>query len=168
MRQFISTVILMSVAALAQAEATAGADRLNEIAERGSHVMPFALDKTRHVFEKTPTGGIQQVVALDPADKDQIGLIRKHLSQLAEHFKQGDFSGPKRIHGADVPGTDALSEGAAKMDFTYSELPDGAQITYAAKDPALIAAVHSYFDAQLHDHGRHAVPNMHSLHHGQP
>lgn len=168
MQQALIIAVFMGVAAVAKAETAAGPDRLNDIVERGSHVMPFALDKTRHVFEKTPAGGIQQVVALDLADQAQISLIRQHLSQLAAHFKQGDFSGPVSIHGANMPGVKALSAGAAGMSFSYSELPDGAQIIYTAQDQALIAAVHRYFDAQLHDHGHHAVPGAHSLHHGRP
>lgn len=36
--------------------------RLDEVAERGTHVMPFDLEKTVHVFSKTPEGGSQQVL----------------------------------------------------------------------------------------------------------
>lgn len=34
--------------------------RLDEVAERGSYIMPFDLEKTTHIFDKTKTGGILQ------------------------------------------------------------------------------------------------------------
>ena len=36
----------------------ASEQRLDEVAERGAHVMPFDLEKTVHIFSKTDTGGI--------------------------------------------------------------------------------------------------------------
>lgn len=38
---------------------TADERRLDEIAERGSHVMPFDLEKTTHIFTQTADGWIQ-------------------------------------------------------------------------------------------------------------
>ena len=35
------------------------------------------------------------------------------------------------------------------MNIRYSDLPDGAKIGYEAGDPALVAALHDWFDAQL-------------------
>jgi hypothetical protein len=146
---------------------TASPERLGEIVERGVQVMPFALDKTQHIFNKTENGGIQQVIAKDHADSEQIALIRKHLLNLAQHFATGDFSGPQRIHGEAMPGVKALSMGASKLHFDYSELANGAQIRFRTKEPDLIAAVHQYFDAQLSDHGHHAMSDGHMMHHGQ-
>jgi hypothetical protein len=57
------------------AQGTAGADRQAEVAQRGATVMPFDLDRTTHRFTKSPTGGVQSVVADDPADATQIGRI---------------------------------------------------------------------------------------------
>ncbi len=42
------------------------------------------------------------------------------------------------------------------MNIRYSDLPDGAKIEYEAGDPALVAALHDWFDAQISDHGEHA------------
>lgn len=82
----------------------ASEQRLDEVAERGAHVMPFDLEKTVHIFSKTDTGGIQQVIAKDKADSKQISLIRLHLSQIAEEFQRGDYSNPENIHDATMPG----------------------------------------------------------------
>jgi hypothetical protein len=164
-KTLLSTVLLLSVTTV-QAIPPVDPARLDEVQERGSHVMPFALEKTLHVFNKTKTGGIQQVIAKDAADSEQIGLVRSHLSQLATHFAEGDFSGPRRIHGDDMPGVKALASAAGKVRFVYRELPNGAEIEYRTEDKPLIEAIHSYFDAQLSDHARHAVPGGHGMHHG--
>jgi hypothetical protein len=92
-------------------------------------------------------------------------LVRSHLSQLATHFAEGDFSGPRRIHGDDMPGVKALASAAGKVRFVYRDLPNGAEIEYRTEDKPLIEAIHSYFDAQLSDHARHAVPGGHGMHH---
>lgn len=133
--------------------------RLDEVAERGTHVMPFDLEKTVHVFSKTDVGGIQQVIAKDKADTAQIQLIRDHLLEISEEFSQGDFSKPEHIHGESMPGLAVLkTAGPDRLKIEYLELPDGAQITYSAKLPRFINAIHHWFDAQLSDHARHAIP----------
>lgn len=139
--------------------------RLNEVEQRGRHVMPFSLEKTVHIFNKTKAGGVQQVIAKDTSDKAQIELIQQHLSALAQSFKNGDFSGPQAIHGKAMAGLELLSKNVAHINFDYQVLINGAQINYSATEPALIAAIHQYFDAQLSDHARHAISNEHALHH---
>ena len=66
--------------------------RLDEVAEKGTHVMPFDLDLTTHVFSKLPKGGLQQVIVKDPGNMEQIKLIREHLIQISQQFQQGNFS----------------------------------------------------------------------------
>ena len=46
--------------------------------------------------------------------------------------------------------------GHERIDITYAEIPRGAEIRYGTSDPALVTAVHEWFDAQLRDHGEHA------------
>ncbi|WP_445367787.1 aspartate carbamoyltransferase [Methylomonas sp. BW4-1] len=167
MKKLLLIAALVLTVSTVQAIPPFDPSRLDEVQERGSHVMPFALEKTLHIFNKTDTGGIQQVIAKDAADSQQIGLVRSHLSQLATHFAAGDFSGPQRIHGDDMPGLNALASAAGKVSFAYRELPNGAEIEYRSEDKQLIGAVHSYFDAQLSDHARHAVPGGQQMHHGK-
>jgi hypothetical protein len=162
--------LTLTQAALAQ---PASPERLNEVTQRGMHVMPFDLKQTQHVFDKTETGGVQQVIVKAPANSKQIELIRQHLTKISGEFNRGDFSDPEKIHGKDMPGLAALR--AAKpgqLHVQYKELPKGAEITYSAEDEALINAVHEWFDAQLADHGPDAMPgmnhgdmhNMHDMH----
>ena len=117
--------------------------------------MPFDLTKTHHRFEKKPDGGLQTVTAQDPADSAQIRRIRQHLAHEAARFAAGDFSDPKAIHGADMPGLAALSKGAGQVWVTFSPLPVGGNIRYTTRDPALVKALHDWFDAQMTDHAEH-------------
>lgn len=132
-------------------------ERQAAVAEKGAAVMPFDLDATTHIFEKTEEGGRQQVIADDPDDSEQIALIRTHLAEEAARFQQGDFHDPAMIHGDNMAGLHALMMGAAHINIVYSDIPDGAQILYTTTDAELVDALHSWFDAQLSDHGQHAT-----------
>ncbi len=159
-------LILLSNACIAQEKASE--QRLDEIVQRGKHVMPFDLTQTTHIFSKTDNGGIQQVVVKNPANTEQIKLIRQHLSEITEDFKQRHFSGPTKIHGADMPGLKILQQTPTnQLDIIYQELPLGAQIIYSSNHSAVITAIHHFFDAQLTDHARHAIDgnSIHQQHH---
>src|SRR4051812_42121185 len=68
--------------------------RLSDVAARGARVMPFDLDRTTHMFEPLSDGGLQMVTSKVATDQEQIVLIRQHLQDEAERFRQGDFSDP--------------------------------------------------------------------------
>lgn len=119
--------------------------------------MPFDLERTTHVFDKSDTGGVQSVTADDAKDSEQIRLIREHLRKEADAFARGDFDDPARIHGDDMPGLAELRAGHNQVTVTYEELGDGARITYTTADPTLVHALHRWFDAQVSDHGSHAT-----------
>ncbi|MDD2737526.1 MAG: aspartate carbamoyltransferase [Methylomonas lenta] len=157
MKVTILMFVMLLSAATAYAEPSGNPQRQEEVAVRGRHVMPFDLEKTLHIFEKNPQGGVQQVIVKDTGDSEQINLIRRHLSQLAKRFTAGDFAGPRHIHGDTMPGVQALANAGGKVHFLYRALSNGAEIEYVAEDSALIDAIHQYFDAQLNDHARHAV-----------
>lgn len=136
--------------------------RQAEVAQRGTVVMPFDLNQTRHIFTKTPSGGVQQVVALNADDQAQIGLIRQHLKDIANRFSQGDFSGPAYIHGEAMPGLQALRKAQpGQWQVEYKDLANGAEVDYSSAQPELVRAIHAWFDAQLTDHGQHAMPGHH-------
>lgn len=138
-------------------KAVSVANKQVQVVERGRAVMPFDINRTMHHFKKLPSGGIQQVVSTD-GDGSEIALIRQHLNSEAVRFQQGDFSDPGSIHGPEMPGLSAMAAGANRIDIRYSEVPQGAQITYASADPTLVAAIHAWFDAQVREHGHHAMP----------
>lgn len=118
--------------------------------------MPFDLNRTMHIFEPTPNGGVQSVTVHD-GDPKQIALVRSHLHKEAAAFARGDFSDPAAIHGANMPGLAQLRAGAKRIFITYSNTANGAAISYKTSDPKLIAAIHKWFAAQIKDHGAHAM-----------
>lgn len=129
------------------------------VEQAGATVMPFDQNLTTHQFTKTDTGGVQNVTVKNPADANQIALIQSHLRTERDNFAKGDFSDPMAIHGTSMPGVADLQAGATagKITITYDPLPDGARLTYTATTPALVDALHRWFDAQLADHGPNAV-----------
>jgi hypothetical protein len=154
----LAVILLSLITPHTQAQPASDA-RLDEVMQRGSHVMPFALDQTQHVFTKTAQGGVQQVIVKDKTNTKQIQLIRGHLAKIAQEFSHGDFSNPAKIHGQDMPGLAQLRKAQPQqLQISYTDLPDGGQIDYTSAKPELIAALHQFFDAQLSDHARHAMP----------
>lgn len=119
-------------------------------------VMPFDMAKTIHIFKMTETGGIQRVVLKDRGNTDQIVLIREHLRDEAERFQRGDYSDPGKLHGPSMPGLKELQVGAQSVTVSYSDLPDGAEITFKTTDLKLLTAIHRWFGAQLSEHGADA------------
>ncbi len=163
--RFISYLALVTAVCLPFATQAADPQRTAEVAKRGADVMPFDLKATTHIFTKTGTGGVQSVVAKDPGDAAQVDLVRKHLKEIQEQFSKGDFSDPSHIHGQDMPGLAQLqSAKPGQVKMAYSDVPGGAQVTYETSAPELVAALHSWFDAQLSDHGADAMAGHHHGH----
>ena len=139
------------------APAAAPQQRQDDVRARGADVMPFSLDATQHVFEKTAGGGTQRVLAR--ADhQDQVAMIRAHLRGIAQAFTTRDFSGPTHIHGSRMPGLAELQSAPPDaLSVTYRDIDNGGEVTYRASSAALRDAVHRWFDAQLADHGDDAT-----------
>ena len=91
---------------------------------------------------------------------DAVGatLIQDHLRHERDLFSTGDLSDPMAIHGHQMPGISELQLGAraGQVTVTYEALPAGAQLTYTAATAALVTTLHTWFDAQVMDHGAHA------------
>lgn len=148
----------------APAGPSADADRQAQVHARGPDVMPFALDATQHVFEKTSDGGVQRVVAR-AGHTDQVARIREHLQSVAHAFMARDFSGPAHIHGADMPGLAELKAAApAELTVSYRDIDNGAEVTYRGATEPLRDAIHRWFDAQLADHGHDATDHADHVH----
>ncbi len=130
-----------------------------DFADREQAVMPFDLNATLHIFQDTATGGVQQVIADDPTDQENIDLIRSHLVEQAKLFAKGDFQDPSYLHGEAMPGLADLKEAGKKglIDINYKNIDGGGQITYASKDLSVIIALHLWFQAQVLDHGENAT-----------
>jgi hypothetical protein len=146
----------MAVAVATAGESGGSAAREAEVARRGAAVMPFDLDATTHVFTPTPTGGVQQVVADDPSDAEQVALVREHLRAEVARFRRGDFGDPAAIHGHDMPGLAVLEARAGTLTVEFRGRDDGGEVTFRSGDPVTVDALHDWFGAQLADHGEHA------------
>ena len=166
---WISAVLLATGTVAAFAAHAADAQRQAEVARQGADVMPFDLKATTHIFTKTGDGGIQHVIAKDASDERQVRLTRAHLRVIQSEFLQGDFSGPSRIHGDDMPGLAQLK--AAKpgqISIAYQDVVGGGELAFRSVDVKLVAALHAWFDAQLSDHGADAMAGHHHQHADSP
>lgn len=153
MRSILLPILALTLVTACQPQQQS--ERQAEVAERGTEVMPFDLERSTHIFEKIENGGVQQVVS-DDGDAEEVSLIQSHLAEIAERFSDGDFHGPEMIHGEHMPGLHELVMGHERISIEYAVLDNGGEITYSTEDPALIEAIHEWFDAQVSDHGHHA------------
>ena len=136
----------------------ADAQRQAQVSQTGKDVMPFTLAATTHIFTKTDNGGVQQVVAKAVGDDVQAQLIRQHLQDIRAQFLKGDFSGPVHVHGQSMPGLAELrAAGPGQIAIDYRDITGGGELVYKTSNAALVAALHTWFDAQLSDHGKDAV-----------
>lgn len=135
--------------------AQASESRLNEVEQRGSQVMPFSQNLTKHIFMSDTKGGTQTVTVKDSSDSQQIQLVRSHLKKEAQKFNRGDFSDPASIHGAEMPGLSTLQGQGEKIDVQYRELPNGAILVFSSNDSKIVTALHQWFEAQNTDHNGH-------------
>jgi hypothetical protein len=150
----VSLTLPFSFAGLAQ-----DSSRQDEVAKRGADVMPFSHMATLHVFAKTDDGGTLRLIVRDPADTQQIQMVRAHLRDMRERFEKGDYSGPSHIHGDAMPGLAELKVAKpGQIAVSYQDVADGAELEYRTSDPKLITALHAWIDAQLSDHGKDATP----------
>lgn len=161
MKTDVAKAVLAVAFLVVFASAAGAADNRRKVqVERNSErVMPFSMDATLHRFVPTPAGGVQTVTVHD-GDPKQVLLVRSHLHKEASAFARGDFGDPASIHGGAMPGLRALHEGAKRIAIRYTDLPNGASISYATRDPALVSALHAWFKAQVADHGAHATMKM--------
>lgn len=159
--------IILATATLAVAQEKLTRPGFGDDAGGGAQVMPLDPEKTLFIFSRTSRGGLQQVVAKDVSDPEQIERIRLHLSGLARNVRNGHFFLQAPIPKEAVPGVAQLQ--AAKpgqIRIEYRERPDGAQISYATDSPRLVRALHRWLDAQAR--GRAPPATKGDGHHPHP
>ncbi len=150
------SVLLLIGGTSAIAEATPAETPQEHVHDMAHGVMPFDMTKTVHIFRMTESGGVQTVIAKDPAAADQVALIQQHLRHEAEMFQHGNYSDPATLHGESMPGLKEVQAGAARIKVSYAALPSGAAITFETTDLHLLTAIHRWFGAQLSEHGADA------------
>ena len=131
--------------------------RQEHIHHMGHSVMPFDLAKTMHVFRMTEAGGVQRVIVKDTSDKDQVTMIQQHLEYEAELFQRGSYSDPAFTAWCRHARAERnYKPEPGKSRFSYTALPNGAEITFKTTDRRLLTAIHRWFGAQLSEHGADA------------
>jgi tRNA U34 5-carboxymethylaminomethyl modifying GTPase MnmE/TrmE len=120
--------------------------------------MPFNMNEAMHMFTPTNTGGVQEIMVHD-GNAQQISLVHQHLQQQAIAFAHGDFSNPAYVHGKNMPGLSELEHDYSRMTVTYANTDLGGKIIYTSTDSNVVNAIHQWFQAQVHDHGSHAIMN---------
>ena len=146
-------------AAMSATAMAADTQRRTQVEHKSETVMPFSMQTSMHVFVPTKSGGVQTVL-VHGGNPKQVALVRSHLRKEAAAFVRGDFTDPASIHGGDMPGLKAMQAGSRRINVRYADVPNGARITYATGDPALVSAIHAWFKAQVNDHGPHATMKM--------
>jgi hypothetical protein len=162
MHRFVTIILIAAgvVTASSSGASTAGETvRQTQVERNGASVMPFSMDATMHHFVPTPVGGVQTVLVHN-GDGRQVALVRGHLRKEAAAFAEGVFTDPASIHGGGMPGLKAMRAGSRRIAIGYADVPNGGKITYSTRDHALVAAIHTWFEAQVADHGAHATMKM--------
>jgi hypothetical protein len=119
---------------------------------RGDHVMGFDHTRTTHRFLVEPDGGIIQVEANDPGDRESLDQIRRHLSRVAQAFGKGDFAMPREIHERVLPGVEEMQRLQGAIRYRYEETARGARVRIVTSSSDALAAVHTFLGAQIRDH----------------
>ena len=158
----IGIMIYSNASLAAEPREGKGAGQVNKIT---GQVVPYDRSQALETFTKTVHGGVQHIVVKTPGNTEQIQIIQDYLSKLAVDFRNGDFSIPERIHGADMPGLAQFKKAETDdIRYVYKPLPDGGQIHYSSEWPMNVQAIHEFFDAQTAGHGEVTVPE-HKKHH---
>lgn len=120
--------------------------------DRGDQVMGFSKEKTTHHFLLLKDGGTILVEAKDPQDQQTIGLIRRHMTYVAEAFAEGNFDMPHAIHLQVPPGAEIMKESKDKISYQYQETEKGGSVLIRTNDSEALSAVHEFLDFQIKEH----------------
>jgi TusA-related sulfurtransferase len=131
---------------------TAAGDHHAKVNERGDAVMGFDHETTTHHFRLTAGGGAIEITANDQADTESRAAIRSHLSHIAKMFAAGNYQAPMLIHDQVPPGVPVMIARKAKLRWTYEDLPAGARLVVATKDPDALSSIHDFLRFQIEDH----------------
>lgn len=120
--------------------------------QRGESAMGVDQYTSQHVFEPLPDGGR---IVLQRKESDSTGeaTIRAHMREISTAFRQGDFALPGFVHATgDVPGTAEMNRLKAEISYTPRDLPGGAEVVIASKNPKAVSAIHDFLAFQRMDH----------------
>ena len=129
-----------------------GERHYDQVNKRGDVAMGFSHMKTRHHFRLSPSGGSIEVQADDPNDTASRDQIRRHLEQLPQAFKEGNFSAPMETHGRVPPGVPTMQQLRSQINYQYVQTKRGGKVLISTADPKALEAVHQFLRFQIQDH----------------
>jgi hypothetical protein len=119
--------------------------------QRGKQAMGVDQYTSTHHFEALSDGGVIRLVR-DVDDSAGVAQVRAHLRQVARAFAAGDFSTPEFVHMQTVPGTDVMAAKRSVIRYTPRDVPRGAEIRIATRDPEALKAIHAFLAFQRTEH----------------
>jgi hypothetical protein len=119
--------------------------------ERGKKAMGVDQYTSTHHFDALPDGGRIELQR-DTTDSAGVAQIRAHIREIAQAFKNGDFSTPAMVHLNEVPGTRIMAERRAAISYEPRDLPRGAELLIRTKDPVARQAIHDFMAFQRGEH----------------
>lgn len=137
---------------LAQQSSASGQSRQDSVDPRRDHIMGFSNDLTTHHFHLLKDGGEIVVTANDPKHAESVKQIRMHLSHIVNMFSNGNFNAPMVIPDTNAPGVATMIRLKSDIRYTFSEVPQGANIRIKTLSPETTDAVHAFLLFQIVDH----------------
>lgn len=119
--------------------------------ERGKMAMGVDQYTSQHKFDITAGGGRIELQR-DKPDSLGVAQIRAHMRLIQHAFQAGDFGTPAFVHMRDMPGTAVMAAKRDVIQYTYGELPLGAEVRIATKDSSALAAIREFLGAQRSEH----------------
>lgn len=128
------------------------AEHLDGVNSRGDQAMGFSHARATHHFRLTLDGGLIEVTANDPEDKESIDQIKKHLELIARLFAEGDFNKPMMTHGKTPPGVEVMARMKSEIAYKYEGTGRGGRVRASTKNPEALGAIHEFLRFQIQDH----------------
>lgn len=119
--------------------------------QRGKRAMGVDQYTSTHHFEALSDGGVIRLVR-DVDDSAGVAQVRAHLREVARAFAAGDFSTPGFVHVRTVPGTQVMSAKRSVIRYTPRDVPRGAELRIATRDPEALNAIHEFLAFQRTEH----------------
>lgn len=118
---------------------------------RGQMAMGVDQYTSQHKFDVTPDGGRIELQR-DKPDSLGVAQVRAHMKLIQHAFEAGDFSTPAFVHMKDMPGAAMMAARRSSINYTYGDLPLGAEVRMSTSDPATRAAIVEFMNAQRSEH----------------
>jgi hypothetical protein len=125
---------------------------VQQMNERGDHVMGFSQDKATHHFTLLPNGGRISITANDASDQETIDHIRMHLTHVVESFGAGNFEMPHEIHQQTPPGVITMQAQKDAIHYQFEKTDKGAMVNIESQNGDAVSAIHDFLRFQIQEH----------------